>query len=70
MAKLFHDDSASAETRLLSTVTLERQSLGFVLDEVGGDWGVVGDLFNDEVGLAARIFVGPVAVKELAEDGV
>jgi hypothetical protein len=42
-----------------------------VADDVGGDWGVVGDLFDEEVSLGgAGRGRGPEAVEEFAEDGV
>lgn len=70
MAELFHDDGSSTKAGLLSTVTLEGESMGLVLNEVSGNWGMVGDLFDYEVGLTTRIFVRPVTVENLSENGV
>ena len=57
------DDGGEREARLLSGCSLESDTLLLVLDEVGGDGRVVGDLLNDEEGLASVVEVGPVAVE-------
>ena len=64
MSDLLHDDRPPAETRLLGTVSLEFESFARVRDVVRGDGRVVRDLFDDEVGTASSVFVGPVSVEE------
>ena len=56
--------SLTTETCLLRIVADEFDSLGLVLDAVGGYRRVVRDLFDENVGFSASIEVRPVAVEE------
>ena len=64
MSDLLHDDTSTAEARLLRVVALEMDTLCGVGDVVRCDWGVVRDLLDDEVRLAAVVVRGPVTVEE------
>ena len=68
MTDLLDDDTAAREASLLSRVTLEGKTLGRVADVVCGDGRVVRDLLDDEIRLAAAVYVGPVAIEEPTGD--
>lgn len=54
----------TAETGLLGVVADEFDTFGFVLDDVGCDGWVVGDLFDEKSCATAVVLVWPVAVEE------
>lgn len=54
----------TAEARLLRVVALQNETLGLVLDPVGGDGRVVGHLLHKEGGVVRR----PLAVEESIRD--
>lgn len=55
----------TAETGLCGVVAEELKAFGFVLDDIGGDGWVVGDLL-DEKGGATGVVVGawPIAIEK------
>ena len=65
---LLHDDAAAREARLLRRVSLEREALRGVGDIVRRDGRVVRDLLDNEIRLAAAVYVGPVAIEEPTGD--
>ena len=64
VSDLLHDDTAAREARLLRRVSLEREALRGVGDVVCRDGRVVRDLLDNEVRLAAAVYVGPVTIEE------
>lgn len=70
MSDLFNDDRARGERRLLCIVPDETELLTAVLDDVGCDRWVVGDLFDEKRGLTTSILVGPRAIEDFTEDWV
>ena len=69
VSDLLHDDAAAREARLLRRVSLEREALRGVGDIVCRDRRVVRDLLNNEIRLAAAVYVGPMAIEEPTGDG-
>lgn len=64
MPNLLDDDGTAAEARLLRVVADQLEALRHILDDVGGDWRVVGHLLNEQVSLATTVLVGPCAIEQ------
>ena len=64
-----HDDAAAREAHLLGRVSLEREAFRGVGDVVCCDGRVVQDLLDNEVRLAAAVYIGLVAIEEPTGDG-
>lgn len=56
----------TAETGLCGVVAEELKALGFVLDDIGGDGWVVGDLLDEKRGATGVVVVGawPIAIEK------
>lgn len=67
---MLDDDASRGERGLLCGVAGETEFLGGVLDVVGSDGRVMGDLLDGEGCETAVVNVGPYSVEHFAEDRV
>lgn len=64
VSALLDDDGGERERGLLARGSLKRNTFGLVLDEVGGDGRVVGDLLDNQDGLSSVIDARPRSVED------
>ena len=61
------DQGRTAETSLLGIVTDEFETFGFVLDDIGCDGWVMGDLLDEKSSTTGVVGAWPIAVEKPRE---